>query len=314
MIRVLILRLLRIIPVFLLVTVGVFGLAALLPGDPAIALAGDNATPEQIEEIRVSLGLDQPWIVQYASWLGGVLTGDLGTSLYSTEPVLVSILNRMPVTLSIALVSIVIAILIGLFGGVLAAVYRGRAVDRVTTIFSTFGIATPTFWVAMILVIVFAFTLGWLPAVGYRPPTDGVGVWLSHIILPSLALGMAGGAELLRHTRSSMAETLSQDYIRTARAQGLRPAAIVWRRALRNASVPIITVLGFLVAQVLAGAVITEQIFSLPGLGTLAIDAVFRKDLPVIQGVVLVNAAIVLVINLTTDFVYTIVNPKVRHA
>lgn len=314
MIRVLILRLLRIIPVFLLVTVGVFGLAALLPGDPAIALAGDNATPEQIEEIRVSLGLDRPWIVQYASWLGGVLTGDLGTSLYSTEPVAVSILNRMPVTLSIALVSIVIAILIGLFGGVLAAVYRGRAIDRVTTIFSTFGIATPTFWVAMILVIVFAFTLGWLPAVGYRPPTEGVGVWLSHIILPSLALGMAGGAELLRHTRSSMAETLSQDYIRTARAQGLRPGAVVWRRALRNASVPIITVLGFLVAQVLAGAVITEQIFSLPGLGTLAIDAVFRKDLPVIQGVVLVNAAIVLVINLTTDFVYTIVNPKVRHA
>lgn len=314
MFRALLLRLLRVIPVFLLVTVGVFGLSALLPGDPAVALAGENATPEQAEEIRARLGLDKPWPVQYVTWLGGVLTGDLGTSLFSTEPVVVSLLNRLPVTLSLAFVSIVIAVTIGLLGGVLAAVNRGRPLDRLTTVLSTLGIATPTFWVAMILVIVFAFGLGWLPAVGFRPIDEGVGPWFSHIILPALALGMAGGAELLRHTRSSMIETLDQDYIRTARAQGLAPRHVVWGRALRNASVPLITVLGFLVAQVLAGAVITEQIFSLPGLGTLAIDAVFRKDLPVIQGVVLVNATVVLIINVLTDFIYTIVNPKVRHA
>lgn len=314
MLRVLALRLLRIVPVFLLVTVGVFGLSMLLPGDPAVALAGEYATPEQVEEIRARLGLDKPWPVQYLVWLGGVLTGDLGTSLYSPEPVAVSILNRLPVTLSLAFVSIVIAVAIGLLGGVLAAVQRGRPLDRLTTVLSTLGIATPTFWVAMLLVILFSFTLGWLPAVGFRPITAGMGPWLAHIILPATALGLAGGAELLRHTRSNMIETLGQDYIRTARAQGLTPGAVVWQRALRNASVPVITVLGFLVAQVLAGAVITEQIFSLPGLGTLAIDAVFRKDLPVIQGVVLVNATVVLVINLVTDFIYTLVNPKVRHA
>lgn len=314
MIRTLLLRLLRIVPVFFIITVGVYGLAALIPGDPAVALAGDAATLEQVEQIRVRLGLDQPWLVQYVSWLGGVFTGDLGNSLYNNEPVTVSILNRMPVTLSIALVSTVIAIAIGLLGGVLAATRRGRPTDRLITILSTLGIATPTFWVAMILVIIFAFNLGWLPAVGFKPISDGVGPWLGHIILPSIALGLAGGAELLRHTRSSMVETLGQDYIRTAHAQGLAPGPIVWRRALRNASVPIITVLGFIVAAVLAGAVITEQIFSLPGLGTLAIDAVFHKDLPVIQGVVLVNAVIVLTINLVTDFIYTLLNPKVRRA
>lgn len=314
MLRTLLLRLLRVVPVFLLVTVGVFGLSALLPGDPAIALAGDNASVEQVEEIRARLGLDRPWPVQYVTWLGGVLTGDLGTSLFSAEPVTVSILNRLPVTLSLAFVSIVIAVVIGLLGGVLAAVNRGRPLDRLTTVLSTLGIATPTFWFAMMFVILFAFTLGWLPAVGFRPISDGPGPWLAHIILPALALGMAGGAELLRHTRSSMVETLGQDYIRTARAQGLAPGYVVWGRALRNASVPLITVLGFLVAQVLAGAVITEQIFALPGLGMLAIDAVFTKDLPVIQGVVLVNATVVLIINLSTDFVYTLLNPKVRHA
>jgi len=312
--QILLLRLLRVVPVFFIVTIGVFGLSAMLPGDPAVALAGDSATPEQVERIRIRLGLDKPWLEQYVTWLGGVFRGDLGTSLYNNEPVAVSILNRLPVTLSIAVVSITIAVAIGLLGGVLAATRRGRPLDRVITVLSTFGIATPTFWVAMLLVILFSFTLGWLPAVGFRPITAGVGPWLAHIILPSLALGLAGGAELLRHTRSSMSETLGQDYIRTARAQGLAPGAIVWRRGLRNASMPIITVLGFLVAGVLAGAVITEQIFSLPGLGTLAIDAVFHKDLPVIQGVVLVNAVIVLAINLTTDFVYTLVNPKVRHA
>lgn len=314
MIRTLLARLLRIVPVFFIITAGVYGLAALLPGDPAVALAGDSPTPEQVEQIRVRLGLDKPWPVQYLSWLGGVFTGDLGTSLYNNEPVAVSILNRMPVTLSIALVSMVIAVAIGLLGGVLAASRRGRPIDRVITVFSTFGIATPTFWVAMILVIIFAFNLGWLPAVGFTPISEGVGPWLAHIILPSTALGLAGGAELLRHTRSSMVETLGQDYIRTAHAQGLAPAAIVWRRALRNASVPIITVLSFLVAAVLAGAVITEQIFSLPGLGMLAIDAVYHKDLPVLQGVVLVNALIVLTINIATDFAYTLLNPKVRRA
>ena len=314
MLRTLLLRLLRVIPVFLLVTVGVFGLSALLPGDPAVALAGDNANPEQVEQIRARLGLDRPWPVQYVTWLGGVLTGDLGTSLFTSEPVTVSILNRLPVTLSLAFVSICVAVVIGLLGGVLAAVQRGRLLDRLTTVLSTLGIATPTFWFAMMFVILFAFTLGWLPAVGFRPISEGIGPWLSHIILPALALGMAGGAELLRHTRSSMIETLDQDFIRTARAQGLAPRHVVWVRALRNASVPVITVLGFLVAQVLAGAVITEQIFSLPGLGMLAIDAVFTKDLPVIQGVVLVNATVVLIINLTTDFIYTLLNPKVRHA
>jgi len=306
-------RLIRTAAVFVLVTVGIFGLTALLPGDPALALAGENPTPELIASIREQLGLDRPLYEQYFGWLLALFSGDLGTSLYFGVPVGELIIARLPVTLSLTLVAVVISIVLGLAGGMVAAARRGTIVDRLATVLSTIGIATPNFWFGMIFIIVFAFGLGWFPAVGYAPLADGVGPWLAHLILPATALALAGAAELMRQTRSSMTDTLGQDYIRTARAQGLRPAAIYWRRALRNASIPLVTVVAFQVALLLGGVVIVEKIFGLPGLGSLVIDAVFSKDLPVVQGVVLVNAIIVLSLNLLTDFLYTLLNPKVRH-
>lgn len=314
MLSVLLPRIARTVPVFFLVTVCVFGLTSLLPGDPAAALAGDNPTPQQIEEVRALLGLDRPLWEQYFVWLGNLFQGDLGVSLYNRQPVAEAILGRLPVTLSLALVAMIFTVVFGLLGGILAAARRGGPADKITTILSTIGIATPNFWIGLLLIILFSFTLGWLPAVGYVPLAQGFWPWLSHILLPGIALGAAGAAELLRQTRSSMIDTLGQDYIRTARAQGLGAPAVFWRRALRNASLPLVTVVAFQLAILLGGVVIIEKIFSLPGLGSLVIDSVFQKDLPVIQGVVLVNALIVLVLNLVTDFVYTLLNPKVRTA
>lgn len=305
-------RFARTVGVLLLVTVCVFGLTALLPGDPAVALAGDDASPELVESIRTELGLDKPLYAQYISWLAGLVQGDLGTSLYSSEAVTQAILNRLPVTLSLTAVAIVIAVVIGVSGGILAARRPGGLIDRGTTVFATLGITVPNFWLAMMFVILFSLILGWLPAVGYTPLSSGFLPWLSSVILPAVALGAAGAAEVLRQTRSSMIDVLSQDYIRTAKAQGISGWAVFWERALKNASVPIVTVIGFQFALLLGGAVIIEKIFSLPGIGSLVIDAVLRKDLPIIQGVVLVNALVVLIINVLTDVAYTVLNPKVR--
>lgn len=302
----------RAILLFVTVSLSVFALAKLLPGDPAVALAGEEATPQVIEAIRVELGYDRPWIEQYLTWLAGVFRGDFGDSLYYSAPVSGLVVDRLPVTVSLALVSIVVAIAFGLLAGILAAVRRGKITDKVTTVLSTIGIATPNFWVGLILIIVLSLGLGWFPSTGYTPFTEDPAEWLMHLVLPGIALGLALGAELQRQTRSSISDVLSQDYIRTARSQGLSRREVLWGRAMKNGAGPLVTVVGFQIAVLIGGSVVVEKVFSLPGLGSLMIDAVLTKDLPVIQGVVLINAAFVIVINLLADVAYTLLNPKVR--
>lgn len=294
------------------ISVVVFGLTLLLPGDPAIALAGDSATAEVLAGIRAELGLDQSIVMRYFSWIGAVLQGDFGNSFQHRAPVAGLIWARLPMTASLTLVAIFVAVTFGLVAGVLAATHRGSWVDRITTAISTFGIATPNFWIGLILIIIVSLKLRWLPATGYAPLSEGLFKWFSHLILPGAALGLALGAELQRQTRSAVIEVLQQDYIRTARAQGLSRAYILWTRALRNASGTVLTVIGFQIAILMGGSIVVEKIFGISGLGTLMLEAVFNNDMPLIQGVVLVNALIVVAINLLTDFSYRALNPKVR--
>jgi peptide/nickel transport system permease protein len=305
-------RLLRSLGLFVVVTITVFGLSALIPGDPAVTLAGEGATPESIAAIRDKLGLSKPWLEQYLTWMNGVLHGDLGTSFFYNTPVSGLVTNRLPVTLSLAVFAIVAAVIFGILAGMLAAAKRGKVADKITTVLSTVGIATPNFWVGMILLILFSLNWRVFPAVGYTPITTNFGSWFMHLVLPGVALAAAAGAELQRQTRSSVSEILSQDYIRTARAQGLTRRKVLWQRALKNGAPPLATVVGLQTAVLLGGSVVVEKVFSIPGLGTLAIESVTLKDLPILQGVVLLNACFVIIINFATDIVYTVLNPKVR--
>lgn len=302
----------RMLLVFVATTLLVFSLTSLVPGDPALALAGDDADPETVALIRAELGLDRPWIVQYLAWFGGVLTGDLGRSFTMNAPVGELILDRFPATMSIALTAIAIAVIAGVLLGMLAASYRGGLTDRVTTVLSTLGIVTPNFWVGMILILLFSFALPIFPAVGYTPFEEDPADWAAHIILPAIALAMSVGAELQRQTRSSISDILTQDYIRTARSQGLSRSRVLWTRALKNGSLPVVTVIGYQMAGLLGGSVVVEKVFNIPGLGTLAVNSVVAKDIPVLQGIVLVSTVIVLIVNFLTDVLYTVLNPKVR--
>jgi peptide/nickel transport system permease protein len=295
-----------------MVSMAVFALSNLLPGDPAVALAGENATDDVINAIRRQLGYDRPWIVQYLVWFGNVIKWDFGQSLFMGASVTSLIVDRVPPTLSLTIFAISVAIVIGILTGLLAATHRGRPTDKLITLLSTLGIATPNFWMGMLLIIVLSFQFNLLPATGYTAFFDSPREWLMHIILPGAALGMPLAAELQRQTRSSISDVLSQDYIRTARAQGLSRAEVLWKRALKNGSGPLLTVIGFQIAILMGGSVVVEKVFSIPGLGTLMIEAVMSKDLPVIQGVVLINATFVIVINLFTDLSYKLLNPKVR--
>lgn len=310
--QVIALRVARTLGILLVVSMAVFALSLLLPGDPAVTLAGEGATPEEIERIRETLGLNRPWFEQYGTWLLNAVQGDLGQSLYLNTPVNELIAARLPVTLSLALVAIVIATVFGVLAGMLAAAKRGRWADKIITIFSTVGIAAPNFWIGMILLILFAFTWRIFPAIGYTPLSQDPGEWIRHLILPGIALAFAIGAELQRQTRSSMSEVLSQDFVRTARAQGMSRPAVLWQRVLKNGAPPVVTTIGFQIAVLLGGSVVIEKVFTLPGLGTLAIEAVLTKDLPALQGVVLINAIFVVLINLLTDLAYVALNPKVR--
>jgi peptide/nickel transport system permease protein len=290
----------------------VYALSNLLPGDPAVDLAGEHATPEVIAAIRQQLGYDKPWIVQYTTWLGKVFHWDFGASLFLNVPVTELVVDRIPPTLSLTFFAISVAIVFGLLAGLLAATHRGQMTDKVITALSTIGIATPNFWVGLILIIVLSFGLGLFPSTGYTAFTEDPMDWLKHIVLPGTALGLALGAELQRQTRSSISDVLSQDYIRTARAQGLSRREVLWKRALKNGSGPLLTVIGSQIAILIGGSIVVEKVFGIPGLGSLMIDAVFTKDLPVIQGVVLLNATFVIIINLLTDLAYKLLNPKVR--
>ncbi|MEZ5224927.1 MAG: ABC transporter permease [Ilumatobacteraceae bacterium] len=307
-------RLAMTVPILVLASFLVFGLVLLVPGDPAITLAGDNATEEQIQVIRDRLGLDDPIHVQYGRWASAAVQGDLGDSLFSGRSVTKSIGERLPVTVSLAAVSVLIALMIAIPAGLLSATRRGTWLDTTATVGAPLGLAMPSFWLGAVLALIFALSLGWLPATGYVPLTENPFEWFRHLVLPGLTLGTSAAAETTRQLRASLGDVLQQDYVRTARAVGLRSRVVVLKHGMKNAAMPVVTVLGFQVAFLLGGSVIVEQLFALPGLGGLAIRAVLDRDLPVIQGVVLFTTALVVSINLLVDLMYGWLNPKVRAA
>jgi peptide/nickel transport system permease protein len=306
-------RLLSAIPLLIALSFFVFVLLALMEGSAAVAAAGENATTEDIAAAEQRLGLDRPLLVRYVVWLGHAVQGDLGTSLLSSQSVTSLLIERVPVTLSLALISLVLAVLLGLPTGVAAALRPNRLVDRVVTAAASALMAVPPFVIGLVLVMVFAIGASLLPATGYSPlGEDGFGEWLEHLLLPAISLAAISAAELARQTRAAMVDTLGQDFIRTVRAKGLRSPMIVGKHAMKNAGVPIVTVFGLQASRVLAGAVTVEFVFALPGFGSLAVTAVNQRDIPVILGVVMMSAVAVLIVNLLVDVSYGYFNPKLR--
>lgn len=300
----------------LLVLIGVsilsFSLIQLLPGDTAAAIAGEFATPEQIEAIREELGLNQPVIVQYFSWLFQALQGDFGTSLASGQPALDMILESVPPTASIALVSLLISTTVGLGLGLLAASNRGKWVDNVISVFASLSISAPAFWILLILILCFAILNRWMPAVGYTPLEEGFWPWLSHILLPAIALSFTHMAEIARYTRGSVIDVLAAPYIRASRARGAAGAWLARRHLLRNAAIPIVTVLGLQLGNMLGGVIVVETVAGINGLGRFAVTAVLSRDYIALQAYVLFAAIVIVIVNLIVDILYTIINPKVR--
>jgi len=296
-----------------IVALFVFSLLYIAPGDPAAIIAGDQASPADIERIRQGLGLDRPFLVQFGSWLWRILHGDLGTSIFTNLPVSSLIAQRIEPTLSLMVLTLVLTIVVAVPLGVLAAWKAGSWVDRTIMAFAVFGFSLPVFVVGYALAFVFALQFEWLPVQGYTPLAEGFLPWLQNLILPAIALGSVYVALIARITRASMLEVLQQDYIRTARAKGLGQDSILFVHALKNAAVPIITVIGIGVALLIGGAVVTESVFAIPGLGRLTIDAILRRDYPVIQGIVLMFSFLYVLVNLLVDVTYTLVDPRIRY-
>jgi peptide/nickel transport system permease protein len=305
-------RLLALIPLLLIVSLMVFSLVLLIPGDPAYLLAGEDATPEEVEAIREDMGLNKPVLVRYGLWLGALVQGDLGTSLFSDQPVLDVILERLPVTLSLALAASLIALAIAVPAGIIAGTRPGRWSDRVVTVGSSVGLAVPNFWLGLMLVLVLAIQNPWFPATGYIPISESLIGWWQHIVLPAFTLGLAAAAILTRQLRGAMVDVMQQDYVRTARAKGLRYRKVVAKHALKNAAIPMVTILGLQTNSLLGGTVIVEQVFGMPGIGQLAVASVFTRDLPMIQGVVIMSVFVAVLVNLLVDISYGYFNPKVR--
>ncbi|TVS16453.1 MAG: ABC transporter permease [Gammaproteobacteria bacterium] len=305
-------RLLALVPLLFIVSLLVFSLVLIIPGDPAYMLAGEDATPEEIAAIRTDMGLDDPALVQYARWTAGVLRGDLGTSLFSDQPVLEVLLERLPVTISLAAAAIVFSLLISIPAGVIAGTRPGSVADRVVTLGASTGLAIPNFWLGLMLILIFAIWNGWLPATGYVPLSESPAAWLRHILLPAFTLGLSAAAILTRQLRGAMIDVMNQDYIRTARAKGLAWRFVVLKHGLKNAAIPMVTILGLQANYLLGGTVIVEQIFGMPGLGQLAVASVFTRDLPMIQGVVVMAVFVAVFVNLLVDISYGWFNPKVR--
>jgi peptide/nickel transport system permease protein len=283
------------------------------PGDPAAVIAGDQASPADVERIRQGLGLDRPFLVQFGSWLWGILHGDLGTSIFTNLPVASLIAQRIEPTLSLMVLTLILTLVIAVPLGVVAAWKAGSWIDRTIMAFAVFAFSLPVFVVGYVLAYVFALQFEWLPVQGYTPLTAGLGPWLRNLILPSLALGSVYIALIARVTRASMLEVLQQDYVRTARAKGLGQSNILFVHALKNAAVPIVTVIGIGIALLIGGAVVTESVFAIPGLGRLTIDAILRRDYPVIQGIVLMFSFLYVLVNLMVDITYTLVDPRIRY-
>ena len=305
-------RLLALVPLLLVVSLLVFAMVLLIPGDPAYQLAGEDATPEEVEAIREDLGLNDPVLVRYGRWLGRVVQGDLGTSLFSDQPVLEVILERLPVTLSLAAAAIVISLVVSIPAGLIAGTRPGTAADRVVTVGSSLGLAVPNFWLGLMLVLILAIRNPWFPATGYVPISESLLGWWQHIALPAFTLGFSAAAILTRQLRGAMVEVMEQDYVRTARAKGLPYRKVVGKHALKNAAIPMVTILGVQVNALLGGTIIVEQVFGMPGIGQLAVASVFTRDLPMIQGVVVMAVLVAVLVNLLVDISYGYFNPKVR--
>ena len=306
-------RVLATIPVMAFVALFVFSLLYIAPGDPAAVIAGDQASPEDVEKIRTSLGLDRPFLVRFTEWSLQVLSGDLGTSMFTGLPVTELIRQRLEPTLSLMVLTLFLAITFAVPMGVIAAAKAGSWIDRVLMAFAVAGFSVPVFVVGYLLAYVFALQLDWLPVQGYTPLSKGFLPWLEHLILPAVALGFIYIALIARITRATMLEVLSQDYVRTARAKGLGQGSILFLHALKNAAVPIVTVIGIGVALLIGGAVVTESVFAIPGLGRLTIDAIVRRDYPVIQGIVLMFSFIYVLVNLAVDCIYTMLDPRIQY-
>jgi peptide/nickel transport system permease protein len=306
-------RVLATIPVMLVVALFVFSLLYIAPGDPAAIIAGDQATPADIERIRESLGLDRPYLVRFGDWLWHILHGDLGTSIFTNLPVTHMIAQRIEPTLSLMLLTIVFSIVIAIPLGVLAAWKHGTWIDRLVMVISVLGFSVPVFVFGYLLAYVFALQLDWLPVQGFTSISDGFWPFLQGLILPTVALGLIYVALLARITRATMLDVLSQDYVRTAKAKGVGQRAVLFVHALKNAAVPIVTVIGNGVALLIGGAVVTESVFAIPGLGRLTVDAILRRDYPIIQGVVLLFSVTYVLVNLVVDLLYTVFDPRIRY-
>ncbi|WP_411703650.1 ABC transporter permease [Edaphovirga cremea] len=307
-------RLVLSIPTLFLVTLMVFALQKLLPGDPITAMAGEERDPEVIQMLRDKYHLDDPIPSQYFHWLGNALRGDLGVSLRTQEPVMKLIASKLPVTMELSLLSMIIALAIGISMGVLAAVRKGTWVDYSANIVALSGISIPNFWLGVLLILVFSVKLQWLPASGYVPFSEDPLQNLKTLLLPSLVLGTGLSAVLMRHTRAAMIAIMKADYIRTARAKGLLSKKVILKHALRNALIPIVTLTTLLFGELLGGAVLTEQVFTIPGFGKMIVDSVFNRDYAVVQGVVMVVAIGFLFLNLLADVLYVLINPRMRNA
>jgi peptide/nickel transport system permease protein len=313
MLRFVLHRLVSSIPVLVLVSLIAFGLMQLVPGDPAILIGGPNATPQEIQQIRVQLGLDRPFHIQLLSWYANLLQGDLGVSLLLGRDVVEVVVERLPVSVSIALYALVLTLAVGILGGIVAALRQNTLVDQLVMTVALIGVSLPNFWLALMMIVLFAVELGWLPSGGYVDFRDDPRGWLAAATLPALSLAMLQMGLLARITRSTMLEVLRQDYIRTARAKGLPERLVVGKHALKNVMIPVVTVIGIIFSLLLSGSVVIESIFSIPGIGSLLGSAILRRDYPVIQGGLLLVAVMLLVLNLVVDILYAWLDPRLRH-
>jgi peptide/nickel transport system permease protein len=306
-------RLFATIVVMAVVALVVFSLLYLTPGDPAAVIAGDVATDEDIRRIRATLGLDQPFLVRFGTWVWALLHGDLGTSIFTNLPVTRLIGQRIEPTVALTLCTLVVAVAIAVPLGVIAAARAGSWIDRAIMAFSVLGFSVPVFVLAYMLILTFSTGLGWLPVQGYRSISEGVWEWLRHLILPAAALGTVYIALIARITRATMLDVLAQDYVRTAQAKGLSPRQVLVSHALKNAAVPIMTVVGIGIALLISGAIVTETVFAIPGIGRLTVDAILRRDYPIIQGVILLFSGVYVLINLAVDLSYMLFDPRIRY-
>ena len=306
-------RLLSMLPVMAIVALFVFLLLHLAPGDPAAIMAGDNATPDNIAQIRQKLGLDEPIWRQFLVWIASLAQGNLGNSMFWGDPVTTLIAQRAEPTISLAITTIGVAVIIAVFLGVVAAANAGTGIDRFVMGFAVMGFSVPVFVVGYLLIFLFAIQLKWLPVQGYTPLAEGILPWLRNLVLPSVALGLAYVALIARITRATMLDVLSEDYMRTARAKGVAATPLLLKHALKNAAVPIVTVIGIGVALLIGGVVITETVFNIPGIGRLVVDAIARRDYPIIQGVIMVFSGVYVLVNLLVDLSYTFFDPRIRY-